>query len=100
MGIGIYYYLQTILHGHENGDVARGWSQNKRQNGLSIKKGLYIHSWILEILLFFSLLKIIVYLHIYINKLNENKIQELTQNIKITYMKGGPKRALAEKIQK
>lgn len=32
--------LQTILHGHENGNVWRGWSQNKRQNGLSIEKGL------------------------------------------------------------
>lgn len=36
----IYIIFKTILHGYENGDVARGWSQNKRQSRLSIEKGL------------------------------------------------------------
>lgn len=62
--IGIYY-LQTILHGHENGDVARGWSQNKRQNGLSIKKGLYSQLDLGNPSVFFSLKNnsIFTYIH-------------------------------------
>lgn len=86
MGIGINY-LQTILHGRQNGDIARRWSHNKRQNGLSIEKGInsQLESGNSSFLSFFK----IKYTP-YANKLIENEIQELTHKI-YKFTKGGPK---------
>jgi len=95
------YYLQNILHGYENGDVARGWSRNKRQNRLSIEKGL--NSQLESKIYYFSSLKNTIY-NIYKNKLNENEIQKLTQNIDLFmiyfFEDRSQIRAVAEKIQK
>lgn len=69
----------NYLHGYENGDVARGWSQNKRRSRLSIEKGL--NSQLESGFFFWFLYKKIF---VYTNKLNDKenkKIEELTHKI-------------------